>query len=256
MRTLTLLPTAGPTAIHAHLGTYTKYIQTLAILEIVHIALGLLRSSLPTTIIQVSSRLLLVWGVCDRFDAPQHSAAYASMLVAWSITEVCRYLYYVLNLSGGDVGVLAWLRYNTFFVLYPMGAGSEAWCVFRALPEAWVFNQGYYWVLVVILVTYAPGECWTFWEVERGDTDKCGVRALQSVYAYDSAEEKEYEGEEEGVEGVRGGGADGGGRYWRNAMYWERFADRQNDAFQVPATFGPILHGYKVNCIEASIPDV
>jgi len=81
------------------------------------------------------------------------------MLIAWSITEVCRYTYYVVNLSGtGSRGVLNWLRYNTFFILYPLGAGSEAWCIFRALPEAYAKNEKYYWVLVAILFTYGPGE--------------------------------------------------------------------------------------------------
>jgi very-long-chain (3R)-3-hydroxyacyl-CoA dehydratase len=161
VRTLLLLPIVGPTEIHASVGTYTKWVQTLAILEVFHIALGLIKASLPTTVIQVSSRLLLVWGVCNQFSAPQHSAAYASMLIAWGITEVCRYTYYVVNLSsanGGAGGILNWLRYNTFFVLYPLGAGSEAWCIFRGLPEAYNISQAYYWCLVAILATYAPGE--------------------------------------------------------------------------------------------------
>ncbi|KAA8909000.1 tyrosine phosphatase-like protein [Sphaerosporella brunnea] len=160
-RTVLLVPVVGASNLHSSLGTYTKYVQTLAILEILHLLLGLLKSSLVTTIIQVSSRLLLVWGVCDLFSAPQHSVAYATMLLAWSITEVCRYTYYVVNLASPEAaangGLLNWLRYNTFFVLYPLGAGSEAWCVFRALPEAYMWSVQYYWVLVVILATYAPG---------------------------------------------------------------------------------------------------
>lgn len=85
------------------------------------------------------------------------SLAYSSMLVAWSVTEVYRYSYYVTNIMGRTPKFLTWLRYNTFFVLYPMGAGSEAWCIYQALAEAKVFNANYYWVLVVILVTYPPG---------------------------------------------------------------------------------------------------
>ena len=61
----------GPRAVHAALGTYTKWVQTVALLEVLHVLLGLLRSALPTTALQVASRLLLVWGVCDRFAAPQ-----------------------------------------------------------------------------------------------------------------------------------------------------------------------------------------
>ncbi|KAF8538153.1 tyrosine phosphatase-like protein [Trichophaea hybrida] len=157
IRTLLLLPLVGPTNLYPSLGFPTTWIQSLAVLEILHLLLGLLRSSLPTTIIQVSSRLLLVWGICDIFSAPQQSSAYASMVFAWAVTEVCRYSYYIVQLGGGESKTLSWLRYNTFFVLYPLGAGSEAWCIYRALPEAWEMSRVYYWFLVVILVTYIPG---------------------------------------------------------------------------------------------------
>lgn len=80
------------------------------------------------------------------------------MLIAWGVTEVCRYAYYVVNLSRATSGFLTWLRYNTFFVLYPLGAGSETWCMYAALPEAWDTSRLYYWFLVITITTYVPGE--------------------------------------------------------------------------------------------------
>lgn len=167
-RTILLLPLVGHENVYGGVGEYTKLTQTLALLEIVHIVLGLLRSSLFTTIVQVSSRILLVWGVANLFEAPQESLAYSTMLIAWSITEVYRYSYYVTNILGRTPGFLTWLRYNTFFVLYPLGAGSEAVCIFRALSEAKEFNINYYYFLVAVLLTYPPGMfpkcgfvCWT-----------------------------------------------------------------------------------------------
>ena len=75
----------------ADIGFQVKWVQTLALLEPIHIILGLVRSSLPTTVIQVSSRLILVWGVLGQFPATQSSPFYATMVLAWSITEVVRY---------------------------------------------------------------------------------------------------------------------------------------------------------------------
>lgn len=98
---------------YAQVGEYTKWVQTLAIAEIFHILLGLNRSSLVTSVIQVSSRILLVWGVCDKFDQPKMSPGYTSMLIAWSVTEVVRYTYYVVNLLKGQSGLLTWARYVT-----------------------------------------------------------------------------------------------------------------------------------------------
>jgi len=56
------------------------------------------------------------------------------MLLAWSVTEVIRYPFYVLSLLDTEVYALNWLRYNTFLVLYPLGAGSEAFLSFSTLP--------------------------------------------------------------------------------------------------------------------------
>ncbi|TGZ83033.1 PTPLA-domain-containing protein [Ascodesmis nigricans] len=156
-RVLLLLPLFHHSDIFSSVGEYTKWTQTVALLEIVHIVLRLVRSSLPTTVTQVASRILLVWGVCDRFQNAQVTWAYTTMLVAWSVTEVCRYSYYVVNLTRSTSGVLTWLRYNTFFILYPMGAGSEFLCIIAALQEAWSWDQRYYWFLCAILVTYPPG---------------------------------------------------------------------------------------------------
>lgn len=75
----------------ADIGFTVRWTQTLALLEPIHIILGLVRSSLPTTVIQVASRLILVWGVLGQFPNTQSSPFYATMVLAWSITEVVRY---------------------------------------------------------------------------------------------------------------------------------------------------------------------
>ena len=84
------------------------------------------------------------------------------MLGAWSVTEVVRYGYFVLFLSGGGNAArvpewLRWLRYNGFWVLYPVGIGAEAWLVWKSLPMAEGADERYAWVLRGILVAYVPG---------------------------------------------------------------------------------------------------
>lgn len=48
---------------YLRVGTQTAFVQSFAILEVLHVMLGWVRSSLPTTASQVASRLFLVWGV-------------------------------------------------------------------------------------------------------------------------------------------------------------------------------------------------
>ncbi|EJT97406.1 PTPLA-domain-containing protein [Dacryopinax primogenitus] len=119
---------------YAEVGLEVKIIQTFALLEVVHAMLGLVKSSLATTIMQVASRLILVWGIADHYDQAKENPLYASMVFAWSITEVIRYSWYALNLCDLKISWLTWIRYTFFYVLYPVGAGSEAFVMFSTLP--------------------------------------------------------------------------------------------------------------------------
>lgn len=110
---------------------------------------------------QVASRFLLVWGIVHNFPntTARTSPAYSTMLIAWSVTEVIRYSYFALNLLYGKVpSWLTWLRYNTFFVLYPMGISSECWLVWKAIEPAKSWNLAYEYVLKLVLFVYIPGE--------------------------------------------------------------------------------------------------
>lgn len=114
---------------------------------------------------QVASRFLLVWAVVYNFPSAtaRASPAYSSMLVAWSVTEVIRYSYFAMNLALGKVpGFMTWLRYNTFFVLYPMGISSECWLIWKAVGPAQTLGMGLEYVLIGILLVYIPG-IWPLW---------------------------------------------------------------------------------------------
>jgi hypothetical protein len=74
--------------------------------------LGLVNASVFTTAMQVASRFLLVWAICDQFPfVPANSIAYSTMLIAWSTTEVIRYSYFVCLLTGSVPEIMQFLRY-------------------------------------------------------------------------------------------------------------------------------------------------
>ena len=79
------------------------------------------------------------------------------MLLAWSVTEVIRYAYFAVNLqTAGVPGWLTWLRYNTFYVLYPLGIGSEWMLVWNASHDEET-RQEVRWALWVVMGLYVPG---------------------------------------------------------------------------------------------------
>ncbi|KEP47225.1 tyrosine phosphatase [Rhizoctonia solani 123E] len=117
-------------------GPIVRVVQSGALLEVLHVLMGWVRSPLGTTAMQVASRVYLVWGVTESFSATRSSPFYATMVLAWSITEVIRYSFYACNLAGSEPRFLLWLRYTTFYILYPLGAASENALTFSTLPKS------------------------------------------------------------------------------------------------------------------------
>lgn len=50
-------------------GSRTTWVQSLAVMEVVHVGLGWVRSGLGSTGVQVGSRIFMVWGVLEGFES-------------------------------------------------------------------------------------------------------------------------------------------------------------------------------------------
>lgn len=140
----------------------TTLIQTLAVIEIYNSAAGYVKSPLFTTVTQIFSRLLLVWGIMQALpESPaNYHWVYISLCLSWSITEIIRYSYYAANLANPDAipAWLVWLRYTTFYVLYPTGVSSEMYMIYLSLDSASkVYGLWARYALIAILYTYGPG---------------------------------------------------------------------------------------------------
>ena len=81
------------------------------------------------------------------------------MVLAWSLTEVIRYPFYALSLLDSKPYTLLYLRYTTFYVLYPLGAFSEAYLNYLTLPKS---NP------IPSLQSWAFGAVWTPYDLFRG----------------------------------------------------------------------------------------
>ncbi|KAF5389391.1 hypothetical protein D9757_004281 [Collybiopsis confluens] len=136
-------------------GVATTWVQTCALLEVIHVMLGWVRSPLQTTVMQVSSRLFLVWGIVEQFASVRSNPLYTSMVFAWSLTEVIRYSYYAANLLGLEPAVLLYLRYTTFYLLYPLGASSEAFLIYATLPATSPIPSWSSWAMARLLLFHA-----------------------------------------------------------------------------------------------------
>ena len=116
-----------------------EYCQYGAFMEIIHSIIGLVRSSIFATSIQIIGRIIIV--VILQFFKSAISKGYLLIFFAWSIVEIVRYTYYIINLLQKEFVkfnipyLLIWCRYSFFIVLYPIGVSGEMITVWNAKKD-------------------------------------------------------------------------------------------------------------------------
>lgn len=184
----TVLEGGGTEEVYKAVEFPLKVSQTAAIMEVVHSMVGLVRSPVGITAMQVASRIWCLWGIVVAAPGPTIGGGIPakplamlgplpiqlnliSLLTAWCLSEVIRYGFFALKeLLGEAPYISTWLRYSGFIVLYPIGVSSEltmAWLALPAikarqlfsvaLPNAWNYGFDYHLVCVLTMLTYLPG---------------------------------------------------------------------------------------------------
>lgn len=142
--------------------TLLQVVQYVPVVEVVHSVLKIVGAPVATTVVQVFSRVLVV-AVLSAFKHSAVSIGYVMISVAWSIAEIVRYVYYVMNVvDKGKVWYwLVWCRYSLFIVLYPVGVTGELITLWRSMEELKKVNvvKGVRLsdCVMVVIVGYVPG---------------------------------------------------------------------------------------------------
>jgi very-long-chain (3R)-3-hydroxyacyl-CoA dehydratase len=121
-------------------------------MEILHVALRWVPSSLLTNLMQALARHMSLWLVVDLNFSIAHSSSsamdavvgaqwntkevwFGATVTAWAAVEVVRYSMYVTEQVGATPSFLRFLRYNAFIVLYPLGFVGEVCGLLLALQS-------------------------------------------------------------------------------------------------------------------------
>ena len=72
--------------------------------------LGLVRSALQTTLMQVYSRVFVVWALMEGVPGTSDSVGVLLVAYAWGMTEVIRYAFYFCSLINMVPYPLVWSR--------------------------------------------------------------------------------------------------------------------------------------------------
>ncbi|KFO97830.1 Very-long-chain (3R)-3-hydroxyacyl-[acyl-carrier protein] dehydratase, partial [Calypte anna] len=120
------------------IGDMMHFCQTLAIMEIINSLIGLVRSPLAPTVMQVFGRSFILFVILGSLEEMQSKPVVFFIFYFWSIIELFRYPYYMLSCIGIEWKPLTWLRYTAWIPLYPLGGLAEAVCIVQSIP---IFNE-------------------------------------------------------------------------------------------------------------------
>uniref|UniRef100_A0A3Q1EPD8 Very-long-chain (3R)-3-hydroxyacyl-CoA dehydratase n=1 Tax=Acanthochromis polyacanthus TaxID=80966 RepID=A0A3Q1EPD8_9TELE len=110
------------------------FCQTLAVLEVLHAAFGVVQTSVFPTLIQVVARNFVLFIIFGSLEEMHNRPVVFFVFYLWSIIEIFRYPFYMLGCFNTEWKPLTWLRYTIWMPLYPLGALSEAVAVIQSIP--------------------------------------------------------------------------------------------------------------------------
>lgn len=182
-------------SIYAAVEKPLQFVQTLAVLEVVHSLIRIVRTPVMSTVLQVTSRLFIVWGILFLSKESQHSLGMALAVISWSLVEVPRYLFYTVGQISTPPAWLTWLRYSLFAILYPTGITGEILSTLAAIPllnsnpQLWSitmpnqynFSFSYLWLVYLALATYVPGSPFMFMHMVKQRSKVLGAARVKQA---------------------------------------------------------------------------
>ena len=122
--------------LHDALVFWLKVAQASALFEVLHAVFGLVRSSVPSTLLQVLGRNIILWVYIDLImvhEDVKDTVGFPMVMFAWAISDVIRFSYYLALLLNVSSDMLTWCRYTLFIILYPVGVAGELICLVASL---------------------------------------------------------------------------------------------------------------------------
>lgn len=110
------------------------FCQTLAVVEVLNAAFGLVKTSVFPTFLQVFARNFVLFIIFGGLEEMHNQPVVFFVFYLWSAIEIIRYPFYMLGCFNTEWKTLTWLRYTVWMPLYPLGATAEAVAVIQSIP--------------------------------------------------------------------------------------------------------------------------
>ncbi|XP_038622884.1 very-long-chain (3R)-3-hydroxyacyl-CoA dehydratase 3 [Tachyglossus aculeatus] len=114
------------------------FCQMLAVVESANALIGVTRSPLLPSLIQLLGRNFILFVIFGSLEEMQNKAVVFFVFYLWSAIEIFRYPFYMLACIDVDWKLLTWIRYSIWIPLFPLGCLAEAASVIQSIP---IFNE-------------------------------------------------------------------------------------------------------------------
>jgi len=107
--------------------------QIAAFMEVIHPAVGLVKTGLTAPVLQVCGRGFMLFVLVLPVKAMHTNPVVYCLFCAWSCIEIIRYPFYLCALYHYNNVVIAWVRYSAWLILYPCGFTSEILLMYQSI---------------------------------------------------------------------------------------------------------------------------
>nr|GEU62727.1 protein-tyrosine phosphatase-like protein [Tanacetum cinerariifolium] len=127
------LSTKSLNGAYASAGELICILQTLAFIEVIHGAIGIVPSGFFFPLLQCAGRVYFLLATVCGINEVQELPAVFITFVAWCFAEIIRYMFYAMSCVGNSPSFLTYLRYTAFIVILPTGVVGELWTMYQTL---------------------------------------------------------------------------------------------------------------------------
>uniref|UniRef100_A0A8C0MGW3 Very-long-chain (3R)-3-hydroxyacyl-CoA dehydratase n=1 Tax=Canis lupus familiaris TaxID=9615 RepID=A0A8C0MGW3_CANLF len=116
------------------IGLVMRLCQSISLLELLHICLGIEPNHLLPRFLQLTERIIILFVVITSQEEVQEKYVVCVLFIFWNLLDMVRYTYSMLSVIGISYAVLTWLSQTLWMPIYPLCVLAEAFAIYQSLP--------------------------------------------------------------------------------------------------------------------------
>ncbi|XP_017656699.1 very-long-chain (3R)-3-hydroxyacyl-CoA dehydratase 4 isoform X2 [Nannospalax galili] len=107
------------------IGLVMRICQSISLLELVHIYVGIESNHLFPRFLQLMERVIILFGVITSQEEVQEKYVVCVLFIFWNLLDMVRYTYSMLSVIGTSYTILTWLSQTLWMPVYPLCVLAE-----------------------------------------------------------------------------------------------------------------------------------